>query len=150
MMAERSGDRVGAAAAFDALSKEFPNNENVMAMHFNFLLGDAATAGKGYAIGKKLMTNNWDNAGMLNMLAWAVADSEDVAKRDLAFALKAATRADEITKHNDASIIDTLARVYWELGNKAKAIELETKAITLAEDGRMKDGLKETLATYSE
>lgn len=149
MMAERSGDRVAAAAAFEALAKEFPSNENVMAMQFTFLLGDAATADKGYAIGKTLMTNNWDNAGMLNMLAWTVADDEGVASRDLSFALKAATRADEITKHKDASIIDTLARVYWEQGNKAKAIELETKAIALAEDGRMKDSLKETLATYS-
>lgn len=150
MMAERSGDRVAAAAAFEALAKEFPSNENVMGMQFTFLLGDAATADKGYAIGKTLMTNNWDNAGMLNMLAWTVADDEGVASRDLSFALKAATRADEITKHKDASIIDTLARVYWEQGNKAKAIELETKAIALAEDGRMKDSLKETLAIYSQ
>ena len=149
MMAERSGDRAAAAAAFEELAKEFPNNENVMAMQFDFLLGDAATADQGYAIGRKLMTDNWDSPSMLNMLAWTVADDEKVAKRDLSFAMKAATRANELTKYEDASIVDTLARVYWEQGNKTKAIELQKKAIALAEDGRMKDNLKETLASYT-
>ena len=149
-MAERSGDRAAAAKAFEELAKEFPGNENVMAMQFNFLLGDAATADQGYAVGRTLMTDNWDNSGMLNMLAWTVADDDKVAKRDLSFAMKAATRADELTKHEDASIIDTLARVYWEQGNKAKAIELQNKAIDLAVEGRMKDNLKETLASYTE
>jgi tetratricopeptide (TPR) repeat protein len=149
MMAERSGDRAAAAKAFEELAKEFPNNVNVMSMQFKFLLGDAATAERGYAIGQTLMSDHWDDASTLNMLAWTVADDEGVAKRDLSFAMKAATRANELTKHEDASIIDTLARVYWEQGNKAKAIELETKAVALAEDGRMKDSLKDTLASYT-
>lgn len=150
MMAERSGDRVAAAKAIAELANEFPDNENVMAMQFNFLLGDAATADQGYAIGRKLMTDNWDNAQMLNRLAWTVADDQKVTKRDLSFALKAATRADELTKHEDASIVDTLARVYWEQGNKAKAVELQRKAVDLAEDDRLKNNLKETLANYTE
>jgi len=150
MMAERSGDRAAAAKAFAELAKEFPSNENVKAMQFRFLLGDKETADQGYAVGKILMSDNWDNAAMLNMLAWTVADDDGVATRNLNFAMKAATRADELTEHKDASIIDTLARVYWEQGNKSKAIELETKAVALAEDGRMKDNLKETLANYME
>ncbi|MDP6890380.1 MAG: hypothetical protein QF471_03545, partial [Phycisphaerales bacterium] len=91
-----------------------------------------------------------DNAQMLNRLAWTVADDQKVTKRDLSFALKAATRADELTKHEDASIVDTLARVYWEQGNKAKAVELQRKAVDLAEDDRLKNNLKETLANYTE
>ncbi|MCH2139753.1 MAG: redoxin family protein [Phycisphaerales bacterium] len=147
MTAERSGDRKAAAAALQKMADEFPNNLNVNMMQFGFYIGDPTTAGKGYAIGRSMVEKEWDNPGLLNAVAWMVVDDESVARRDLDFALKVATRADELTKHEDASILDTLARVYWEKGDRNRAVELQTQAIESA-DERMKPSLEATLASY--
>lgn len=149
MMAQRSGDRDAAGAALDKLKGEFPNNTDVKMMSFEFLLRDKATAGEGYTIGRSLMEAEWDNPSMLNALSWYVADEDSVARRDLDFALKAATRADELTDHKDASILDTLARVYWEKGDKDRAVNLQLKAVEAADD-RMRPSLEETLAAYQD
>ncbi|MEE3002017.1 MAG: tetratricopeptide repeat protein, partial [Planctomycetota bacterium] len=58
-----------------------------------------------------------------------------------------AARADELTEGKDASIIDTLARCYYEQGDLAKAVELQKKAVQIAEPGMVKS-LKDTLDEY--
>ncbi|MDG1838138.1 MAG: redoxin family protein [Phycisphaerales bacterium] len=147
MMAEQSGDREAAGVALAEAIKEFPNNLNVQMMQFSFLLADQTTAGEGYALGKRIMKQHWDNAGILNFLSWHVADDKTVKRRDMDFALEAAKRADDITGNADPSILDTLARVYWEKGNRAKAIEMQQKAIAGADESQ-KGELETTLASY--
>ncbi|MCP4759421.1 MAG: redoxin domain-containing protein [Planctomycetes bacterium] len=148
MMAQRSGNRADSKVALDELAKEFPTNTNVLMMRFEFLLGDPTTAGEGYAIAKKLIKNDPDlTPGMLNYMAWHVVDDTTVARRDLDFALEAAKKADAMTDHKDASIIDTLARIYWEKGDKGKAVSLQKDAIAVADDHN-KSELEATLASY--
>ena len=84
---------------------------------------------------------------MLNYMAWHVVDDTTVARRDLDFALEAAKKADAMTDHKDASIIDTLARIYWEKGDKGKAVSLQKAAIAVADDHN-KSELEATLASY--
>ncbi|NBP81744.1 hypothetical protein EBU58_13720, partial [bacterium] len=43
--------------------------------------------------------------------------------------LKAATRAAELTDQTDGSILDTLARVYFVMGDLDQAIALQEKAV---------------------
>jgi len=71
----------------------------------------------------------------------------DAKKKDLELALKAASKADELMKHENAAIIDTLARVYFLKGDIEKAIELQTKAVDRAE-GVEKEDLQRTLDEY--
>ena len=47
-----------------------------------------------------------------------------------------------------ASILDTLARAYWESGDAATAIRIQKEAIGVTPAGRMKDSLEKTLAEY--
>lgn len=96
------------------------------------------------------------NGVKLNEFAWAVVrpDSQIPQKeRNLDFAMTFAAKADEVTKHEDSLIIDTLACVYWEKGDRAKAIEFQEKAVNAAENNAKipqydKDQLKTRLARY--
>jgi thiol-disulfide isomerase/thioredoxin len=86
----------------------------------------------------------------LNSIAWTMVDPEGgVVNPDLQLALKAARAANKITGEQDPAILDTLARVYWLMGEKSHAIELQRKAVEHAE-GAMKEGVSGTLKEYEE
>lgn len=114
--------------------------------------------GQQVAAGKTEAANAWakelttgamkDDPMILNGLAWTMVDPEAPMKgADLDIALGAAQRADELTQHKDPQVIDTLARVYFLKGDKAKAVELQTKAVELAPD-EMKSELEKALKQY--
>lgn len=104
---------------------------------------------KGYAFASKMVEGPFKaEAQFLNAIAWSIVDPEsEFAKKDLDLAMKAATAANEASGDKDAAILDTLARVYWVKGNKAKAVEIQEKAIKHADKG-MKESLEEALAEY--
>jgi len=70
-----------------------------------------------------------------------------VKNRRLDFALRVAERAVELSKGEDASILDTLARAHYERGELNKAIEVQKKAVKKAE-GPMKEDLQRVLDKY--
>jgi thiol-disulfide isomerase/thioredoxin len=79
------------------------------------------------AVRAALVKQSWDDAQMLNEIAWGIAIGR--GERDLDLALRTAARAAELTNHADASILDTLARVYYEQGKLKEAVEWQTKAV---------------------
>ncbi len=111
------------------------------------LLGKLDRPKQAYAIGHKLVRAYWDDAMMLNAIAWYVVDSKEVKTRDLDFALEAAERANQLTESNDAAILDTVARVFYEKGDLKTAIKWQKKAVKNAE-GRMAESLQEILDEY--
>jgi thiol-disulfide isomerase/thioredoxin len=76
-----------------------------------------------------------DDSNGLNTIAWTIVDPENagVEKKDLKLALKAAERANQLTKGKDAYILDTLAKVYFDSGDHKKAIELQEQAVKLVD-----------------
>ncbi|MFO0832414.1 MAG: TlpA disulfide reductase family protein [Phycisphaerales bacterium] len=104
---------------------------------------------KGYAFAAKMVDGPFKaEPQFLNAVAWSIVDPDsEYAKKDLDLAMKAATAANEASKDKDAAIQDTLARVYWVKGNKAKAVEIQEKAIKNATK-EMKEDLEATLAEY--
>lgn len=104
-----------------------------------------------YAYAKGLVDGKLkDDAQALNAIAWTIVDPEEkLEKQDLALALAAAERANTLTKDKDEQVIDTLARVHFAKGDKAKAIELQTKAVSLASDDRTKAALQASLDEYN-
>lgn len=76
-----------------------------------------------------------DNAMSLNQLAWLVVDP-DAKKKPTAelvkAALKAALRADELTKGKEAAIADTLAKAYYDNGQVDKAVSTQERAVRLS------------------
>jgi tetratricopeptide (TPR) repeat protein len=73
-------------------------------------------------------------AGALNNIAWGMATSKSISKDGLECAETIARWADEATDHNDANIIDTLARVLFRRGQTAEALRLQEKAVQLSPD----------------
>ena len=103
-----------------------------------------------YALVKKLSENELkDESGALNEIAWTILDAQGIEKRDVDLAMKLALRADELTKHENAPVLDTLARAYFEKGQFDKAVETETLAVAKA-GADMKEQLGESLAKYKE
>ncbi len=79
-----------------------------------------------------------DNARLLNQIAWFMIDpGAGIKNPDVDLALRAATRAVELTGAKDAAILDTLALAHYLKGDKTRAIELQTKAVELASADRL-------------
>jgi TPR repeat protein len=69
----------------------------------------------------------------INNLAWLQLTSDDPCIRDIEEALKTARKAAQLTNEQAPEILDTLARAYFENGNKSEAIAAEEKAAALQE-----------------
>ncbi len=109
------------------------NFANAALLRYDALLkaDDKPTAA---AYGREILDGAFkENPSQLNGLAWTIVDPK--AKRpspDLELARNAAARANELTRGQDASILDTLARVVFLQGDVAQAIELQQKAVETA------------------
>ena len=85
-------------------------------LRFVTLLRDFNDPEQGYKLGRKFMQEIWDNGEALNRLAWATLTESGIKTRDLAFAMKAAQRANELAEFKSPESLNTLARVYYERG----------------------------------
>jgi thiol-disulfide isomerase/thioredoxin len=147
-MQHKDWDKADATLA--KMEKELPADDrpNLGMARLSILLGreDYKAAGK---LALEMSDAQKDNANLQNALAWQLATQEGIKERDLDLAYKFATRANDAAKGKDASIMDTLARVTFLQGNKDKAIELQQKAVELA-DGDMRTQLQKTLDSYKQ
>ena len=62
--------------------------------------------------------------------------------------MKAATRGCELTDYEDASLLDTLARAYYEKGEVKTALKYQRMAVEQAEGTPMANELREVLIKY--
>ena len=69
---------------------------------------------------------------LANSLAWFLATMPDEKLRDGPQALETARRAAELTKHQDPTVLRTLAAAYAETGDFDQAIRTAQRAIELA------------------
>lgn len=95
-----------------------------------------ADLNKWYALAAKLLTT-CDDGDILNEIAWNIADPDSkLARKDFAFAIQCASRAVALTNRSP-ELLDTLAWAYFARGDKARAIEIETEAMSkLPENAR--------------
>jgi len=102
-----------------------------------------------YKLVSKMSDAAKDNAMQQNELAWRILTDERLEERDLKLAEKIADRANEAAKGKDAGILDTLARAKFMQGQKDEAIDLQTKALKLA-DSNQQESLQKTLDSYKQ
>jgi len=145
------GDPAGALKAMSEFEGKYPKLAKGMT-EMKYMLqvkaGDAGAKATGTKLVDGLITKK-DSQG-LNAFAWGIVDPEgdmEKGKRDYDLAMKAAEAAVKLTDNKDAAILDTLARCYFEKGDKAKAIEVQTKAVELA-PAQMKEQLRAALDEY--
>lgn len=92
-----------------------------------------------------------EDAQALNELAWRIVDPADpYPQQNLEVAMKAATKANELTKGEDAMILDTLARVCWLKGEKPRALELQQKAVDLNDNPDFAEEMADRLYQYKQ
>ncbi|HZW30261.1 MAG TPA: redoxin domain-containing protein [Isosphaeraceae bacterium] len=95
-------------------------------------LCNGGDADAGLAIGEKLLRSNHDKPHALNNYFWNVIDlklKKEPDPRVAELALRAARRADELTKGKDLAILDTLAVALYRTGHAAEAVTTEEKAL---------------------
>jgi len=151
--AMRAKDYDKALQLLDAQIEKNDEAFNPKYQKFTLLLNQMNEPKKAYPLGESLAKENWDNAQILNQLAWFVVDTEGVQSRDLDFALRLATHANELKSEKDGMILDTLARVYYEKGDVKKAVEVEKKAVANLPEGapaQIADSIRETLKKYED
>ncbi len=137
-----------AQVALDDLILSQPGYDRLKATLFRKMIHKANDPAEAYEYGRKLLAVFWDTSGMLNMMAWVTVDDDGVKSRDLAFALKAAKRANTLTDESDPAILDTLARVYFEQGDVRKAIVWQALAAKKAAGTPYAESIQETLDKY--
>jgi thiol-disulfide isomerase/thioredoxin len=117
------------------------------ARKFEILVGPAAKPEAGYAFGREILASK-PPAQILNQIAWYTLDDKSVKVRDVDFALEVAQAAAASSASDDGAVLDTLARAYWEKGDRAQAIATQKRAVAAAGDGPMKESLEATLKAY--
>ena len=125
--------------------------DNVELLKFDVALAtgdDALVSSVGASVVDKAIAGKNDET--LNEVAWKIVDPKSKREqRDLDLALRAAQNAAAFTQEKDASVLDTLARVHFLRGDVQKAIELQEKAIAVADEND-RDALRGTLQQYKE
>lgn len=126
--AVNAGNYQEAVSFTDRMMKSLPNNRKILALKKQLLLD-----GKLYQhlddVLEKLVEVNHNDPLSLNGLAWEIAAEMDIPNRNLDIALRAAKRASELTHDQDSSILETVARIYFERGNLVEAVRWQEKAV---------------------
>ena len=91
------------------------------------------------------------HAAVLDGLAWQILSLKDASLRDTEIAMKAVQKANDQTKGENPSVLDTYARALYLTGKVNEAVELQQKAVTLATDNeQMQAQLKKRLEQYKQ
>jgi thiol-disulfide isomerase/thioredoxin len=146
--AQQSGDWGPVVDALKSGLEKTPSDAMRMSA-VQILAGPAKRPADAWGIAEEILRNQGDDAMAMNQLAWLIVDPQGgVAEPNLEIAMRAAKRACELSKNEDGSMIDTLARVHFAKGDVARAIELQKQALAKAPEGPMKKEMEGTLAEY--
>ena len=141
----RSGNFDAALSLLDEMEESSGGKSMPLLNNRLMILMMADRAEEASSVRGELIEAAWDDATVLNGVAWETATADNAT--DLELALKAAKRASEIREDKDAAILDTLARCHYELGQLDEAIKVQQKAVDL--DSNMQE-ITEALKRYQD
>jgi len=145
-MKSRNWDKVESLLP-EVLQKLDPENREGVkkATEANIALGRGDPA-LFYAMLEERALNQGTNPEVQNEVAWQLlTDSRFAGKINFSLAEKCAVAAVQLTNRKHPDKLDTLARLRFMQGHTAEAIELQEKAVGLADYLTLKDELKATL-----
>jgi hypothetical protein len=114
-----------------ALEAELPDDARIVQLRMA-VFRMAGRVEELHAIEGEYLKQIWDSSNDLNDYAWG--QCLQPKDRNLALALKAAQRGVELTEEKDAPLLDTLARVHFELGDVKSALAWQKKAVAINSD----------------
>lgn len=130
-----AADADAVLAELDAFAARCPERAQDLAEARYHLLVQTGRADEAHFQGLRVveLARAAHDARTLNALAWSIANPDLArADRDLALALYAATCAAQLGRWRDPWTLDTLAAVHWCLGDRARAITIQTEAVAAA------------------
>lgn len=141
--AKKWDEALADADKFGKLDKRYEPSVNFMKMTVYAQSGN----GKKYDETAEMVMNGpaKNDPNTLNEIAWNIVDPKSkLNPKNFKLAEKAASKAVELSQRKVAALIDTLAWSEYGLGNKKKAVELETEALGKAEGDKStyEDALK--------
>jgi thiol-disulfide isomerase/thioredoxin len=150
----RADDPKKLLAVVDEIVTEIPRLEvQLGSLKFGALLKQGE-CDKALDYGKHLTKDVFGSSAQLyNNLAWTVVDPASNVKPDpkaIQFAVETAEQGDKLAERKDAAIADTLAKAYFDAGNKEKALETQERAVKLAKGTPLESDkeMKERLEQY--
>jgi len=120
----------------DELLKAQPQNKNALRAKFDLSAIHQDDAAAAREIAEELLRRMDKDANALNNFAWALLTEERYGGKYHDVALRFARRANELSNHGNWAYLDTLALAEFEAGDRERAVELEQKAIELAQRSR--------------
>lgn len=150
----KAGDFTGAEQAMKAVFDAHPikdeeGNTVEMAVQPRLLgLLQSTDEASYYVYASKIVDSKSAEPQFLNSIAWNIATNKRLKKPDYQLAIKAATQACEKTDWKEDTVIDTLAEAYFRAGDKAKAVEMEQKAIAICKDENQKKEYEASLKRF--
>jgi hypothetical protein len=111
------------------------------------LIRDMRDLDAAVAYGAAVMRDYRDDAHALNTLAWNAATTRGTKARAFPWLVEAAERAGTLDPES-ADVLDTVARVHYELGNLDAALVWQRKALAHRENAGDPDRIVETLNRY--
>ena len=89
-----------------------------------------------------------DDAKALNNLAWELLTEDRMAGKFDEAARKIALRANELSEYSDWALLDTLALAEFRIGKLDSAVDLQRKAVSLAQGTQSEREVRQTLERY--
>ena len=136
-----------ALVVLDEQLAEYPEDASAKLRRTQLLIIELDRAQDGLPAAREIVRDS-DSAGVLNAMSWALLESGKAKGEVLDIAMAGALKAVELSEGKDASILDTLARAWWESGNAAKAIEWQKKAVEASSTDRVRQAMEKTLEEY--
>lgn len=133
--AVNAGNYREAVGIADRMLEKMPDNRKILSLQKQLMLDGKLYNRMNKVLAKLVQLSN-NNPTELNAIAWNITVELEMPERDLELALKAAKRASELTDHQSASILDTVARVHYERGELQEAIEWQEKATGIKPDSK--------------
>ncbi len=146
----QANDQTAAMEILDDAILRFPENSSLKMQKFNLLLTRFHQYKAAYILGNQLVDINFEDSRVLNSIAWTIADTEGLEVRDLELAMKAAVQANQLTGSEDAAVLDTLARVFYETGDLKGALKWQKRASKHAAAGGQGDSIRQVLQQYQD
>ncbi len=145
----QSKDWSAAVKATEGILEIEPDNFMLKFAKYHLLVVKLENLADGAKFGQTVIAG-CDNPNDLHMFAWQTLMHDDFAKkRDLALSTTAAQKAMKLTDEKNPRMIDTYARCLAESGDLKGAIEWQTKAIKLSEEGKTRRDLQRSLDDYN-
>ncbi len=142
-----AGDIPGAIALVDELLQQFPGNSTLLKTRFKIAM-QVPLFDEANKSAKMIADGAGDDIRALDDVAWMLATATEDAGLDLDLALSAIQRAAELTKEQDISVLETIARVHFRRGSIADAIAFQKKAVEASQDPDQKQQLTAGLEKY--